>query len=52
VKPVARSAFGRVERQDEAVAWFSDGKGPLMAMSADGQVRPVERNDDGQGTGS
>jgi hypothetical protein len=45
---VARGGGDRMEDDGIPLAFFSDGKGPMMVIEQDGRVAPARRNDDGQ----
>jgi hypothetical protein len=48
---VTRSVFARVDPNEDGsempLAFFSDGKGPMMVMDHDGRVVPARGGDDG-----
>ncbi len=56
IEVVARSVFGRVDPNEDGsqmpLAFFSDGKGPMMVMERDGRVVAVREGNDGQATGN
>jgi hypothetical protein len=44
---MVRGAVDPMENDGMPLAFFSDGKGPMMVIERDGRVGPARSNDDG-----